>query len=82
MNDMEMQSHIDGMFQGLDIGSQQGESIGRMAIGEYAWHSVDSAIIAIQGGEELRGLMLLRSLMFVLAKATGRESPPFNFGTS
>jgi len=56
-----------------------GEEVGKALVGEYAWHSVNAAIESFQKGDELRGLMLLRALMFSLAVATGRE-PPLFFG--
>jgi len=50
---------------------------GQMAVGEHAWHSVNAAIFAIEKGNHLQGLMLLRTLRFALAKATGHDVPQF-----
>ncbi len=66
--------HEEGLGNGLDIGLQ----VGHMDVGEHAWHSVNSAIDAIEKDDVLRGLMLLRTLRFALASATGHEAPLFN----
>ena len=77
MDDSAIDNHINGLFQGIEIGAKQGESIGCMKIGEHAWHIVEVAIEALETGKELRALMLLRTLKFALAAATGYETPLF-----
>jgi hypothetical protein len=66
--------HKDGISDGLDIG----QSVGLISVGEHAWHSVNTAIDLIEKGDDVSGLMLLRTLLFALASATGRDVPPFN----
>ena len=50
-----------------------GEKIGMMHVGEHAWHSVSAAIECMEKREDLRALMLLRTLRHFLSKATGHE---------
>ena len=52
-----------------------GEQMGRMEVGEHAWHTVNAAIESLERSEELRALMLLRTLRHFLAKSTGHEVP-------
>ena len=52
-----------------------GEKIGMMHVGEYVWHSVSAAIECMEKSEDLRALMLLRTLRHFLSKATGHEVP-------
>ena len=49
--------------------------MGRMEVGEHAWHTVNAAIESLERSEELRALMLLRTLRHFLAKSTGHEVP-------
>ena len=52
-----------------------GEQMGKMHVGEHAWHSVSAAIECMEKKEDLRALMLLRTLRHFLSKATGHEVP-------
>ena len=64
----DMESDIDA-----DINTFIGEKIGMMHVGEHAWHSVSAAIECMEKSEDLRALMLLRTLRHFLSKATGHE---------
>ena len=76
---MSKQQWSHGFHMGLEQGIDIGEQIGNMQAGEYAWHSINAAIEALQQGEDLRALMLLRTLRFVLAPLTGRDLPDIEF---
>ena len=52
-----------------------GEQMGRIEVGEHAWHTVNAAIESLEKSEDLRALMLLRTLRHFLAKSTGHEVP-------
>lgn len=66
--------HKEGVGDGVDIGL----TVGQLSVGDHAWHTVNAAISAFENGDDLQGLMLLRTLQFALAAATGHEAPPFN----
>ena len=52
-----------------------GEQMGKMEVGEHAWHTVNAAIESLERSDDLRALMLLRTLRHFLAKSTGHEVP-------
>ena len=58
-----------------EVGMFIGEQMGKMEVGEHAWHTVNAAIESLERSEELRALMLLRTLRHFLAKSTGHEVP-------
>lgn len=62
----------EGHESGFETGFSTGDQVGAMSVGESAWHSVDAAILAIEAGNVMRGLMLLRTLRPYLAGVTGR----------
>lgn len=64
-----------GFESGFETGNNLGEMVGSAMIGEQTWHSVSAAIEAIEQKNELRAVMLLRTLQHVLAHATGRDAP-------
>ncbi|MBC8439294.1 MAG: hypothetical protein H8D87_06385 [Deltaproteobacteria bacterium] len=65
----------EGLESGFETGTNVGESVGGLMVGEQTWHSICAAIEALESNNELRALMLLRTLQHVLAYATGRDTP-------
>lgn len=68
----------EGVSSGFSIGFDSGQSIGQMSVGEISWHVVNCAIDALERGDDLKAVMLLRTLLFALAEATGHTKPKFN----
>ena len=64
----------EGLESGFETGNNVGEAVGGLMVGEQAWHTVSASIEAIEQDNELRALMLLRTLRHVLAHATGRDN--------
>ena len=52
-----------------------GKQMGKMEVGEHAWHTVNAAIESLERSEDLRALMLLMTLRHFLADFTGHEVP-------
>ena len=70
--------HQKGVESGLDTGVDIGKSTGLMFAGEHSWHTVTAAIDALEKGNDLQALTLLRTLRFYLAAVTGRDVPDHN----
>lgn len=64
-----------GTEKGIESGSKIGTVVGAAHIGEYAWHSVSAALDALRDNDDLRAMMLLKTLRFQLASVTGRDRP-------
>ena len=65
----------EGIESGFTTGVDLGKSCGQLTAGEHSWHTVNAAIDALEKGNDLQGLTLLRTLRFYLAAVTGRDVP-------
>ena len=57
------------MKRGIGIGHQVGE----LQFAEHIWHCIGAAIEAMESGNDLRALGILRTSQYMTAHATGRN---------
>jgi glycogen debranching enzyme len=62
-----------GVTKGLAIG----ETTGRFQFAEHMWHVISSAVQSIEAGNDMQALGILRASLFMVAHATGRDSPEY-----
>ena len=67
-----------GAAKGVDSGLKVGEVTGALKIAEPCWYVISAAITALEKGDDMEALWMLRMMQFMLADATGRDVPQGN----